>query len=306
MLKKVFLILIIFTSVLFADFYHLKPVKITKDITCVIGDTNPPMKKNSGFVSNMCYINIGDSLVVLDSGPTYNFAKEFHSLMKKEYPNLEVSNVVLTNYHDDRVQGASYFKQLGARIVGHKTINKDMDENPSKFERMKMILPKEVYENTKVIHADTLIDGGYKIVGKSKTLEIIKPSEISEEKSDIAVYSKDDSFLFVGNIVFNGRLLSYKKSSNINGWIEAIEKLATLNAKNFLGGHGKEYDKNSYKASLEYLQILRDDVKKAYDDGVDIFEVKKQVQTKKFNYLNHFEQLNSANISTYYNQLEWE
>ena len=254
----------------------------------------------------MCYIKIGDSLVVLDAGPTYNFAKKFYSLMKKEYPNFEVSHVVLSNYHDDRVQGASYFKELGAKIVGHKTINEDIKQNPSKFERMKKILSKDVYVNTKVIYADTLVDGGYKIKGSNKTLEIIKPSEVSEEKSDIAIYSKDDSFLFVGNIVFNGRLLSYKKTSNIDGWIEAIKNLAKIDAKYLLGGHGKEYDKDSYKASLEYLQTLRDDAKKAYEDDIDIYEVKKHVKTKKFNYLNHFEQLNSANINIYYNQLEWE
>ncbi len=304
---RVVLFLSFLTSSIFADFYDLKPIKITKDISCVIGDFHPPMKKsNKGFVSNMCYINMENSLVVLDAGPTYNFAKEFYTLMKKEYPKLEVSHVILSNYHDDRIQGASYFKELGAKIVGHKTINDDIKENPSKFERMKQILSKEVYEKTKVIYADSLVDGGYEIKGSNKTLEIIKPSKISEEKSDIAIYSKDDSFLFVGNIVFNGRLLSYKKTSNIDGWIEAIENLAKIDAKYFLGGHGKKFDKNSYKATLEYLKILRADVKKAYEDEIDILEVKKFVKTQKFDYLNHFEQLNNANISTYYNQLEWE
>ena len=305
-MKKIVLILVFAMASLFANMYDIKPVKITDDITCVIGDINPPMKENNGFVSNMCYVNIGDSIVVLDAGPTYNFAKEFYSLIKKDYPKLDVSYVILSNYHDDRIQGASYFKEMGAKIVGHETINDDIKENPSKFERMKNILSKEVYENTKVINADTLVDGGYEIKGSRKTLEIIKPSVLSEEKSDIAIYSKDDSFVFAGNIVFNGRLLSYKKTSDINGWIEAIENLAKLDAKHFLGGHGKEFDKDSYKASLEYLQILRDDVKKAYDDGVEVNEAKKQVQTEKFNYLKYFEQLNSANISEYYNHLEWE
>lgn len=305
-MKKIVLASLFAIASLFANMYDIKPVKITDDISCVIGDINPPMKENNGFVSNMCYINIGNSIVVLDAGPTYNFAKEFYALIKKDYPKLDVSYVVLSNYHDDRIQGASYFKEMGAKILGHKTINDDIKENPSKFERMKKILSKEVYEKTKVINADTLVDGGYEIKGSRKTLEIIKPSILSEEKSDIAIYSKDDSFVFAGNIVFNGRLLSYKKTSDITGWIEAIENLAKLDAKYFLGGHGKEFDKDSYKVSLEYLQILRDDVKKAYDDGVEVHEAIKQVKTEKFNYLNHFEQLNSANISEYYNQLEWE
>lgn len=291
---------------LFGDIYDLKPVKITQDISCVIGDFHPPTKENKGFVSNMCFVDMGDSLVVIDAGPSYKFAKEFYALMKKEYPKLEVSHVILSNYHDDRVQGASFFKEKGAKVVGHKTINDDIDENPDKFNRMKMLLSKEDYSGTKVIHADTLVEGGDKIKGSKKVLEIIKPSEVSEEKSDIAVYSKDDSFLFAGNIVFNGRLLSYKKTSNVDGWIEALENLAAIGARNLLGGHGKEYDKDSYKPTLEYLKILRDDVRKAYDEEIDITEVKEHVRTKKFDYINHFEQLNAMNISTYYNQLEWE
>lgn len=305
-MKKALLLIIFLNLTLFANFYELKSIKITKDISCVIGDINPPMKENNGFISNVCYVNIGDSLVVLDSGPTYNFAKEFYSLIKSEYPKFEVSHVILTNYHDDRIQGASYFKNMGAKIIGHKTINDDIKENPSKFERMKKILSNEVYRNTEIIFADTLVDDGYKIKGSSKVLEIIKPSEISEEKSDIAIYSKDDSFLFAGNIVFNGRLLSYKKTSNIDGWIEAIENLASMNTKYLLGGHGKQFDKNSYKDSLEYLKILRDDVRKAYEDDIDVIDIKKYIKTEKFKYLNHFEQLNSENIRIFYNQVEWE
>lgn len=306
MFKKLSLVIVVLSSVAFANIYNLKPMKITKDISCVIGDINPPTKQNKGFVSNMCFVDMGDTLVVLDAGPTYKFAKEFHSLMQVQYPDHTISHVILSNYHDDRVQGASYFKELGAKIVGHTTINEDIKENPSKFQRMKRILPKEVVEGTKVIDADMLVEGGDTIKGLTKTLQIIKPSQISEEKSDIAIYSKDDSFLFVGNIVFNGRLLSYKNSSNMDGWIEAIENLAKMDVEHFLGGHGKEYHKDSYKPSLEYLQILRRDVRKAYEDGVDIIDVKKHVKADKFEYMNHFDQLNSLNIQAYYNQLEWE
>ena len=59
MLSKKLLILTLVSAVsLFADNYNLKPIKITKDITCVIGDFNPPKLENKGFVSNMCYVDI--------------------------------------------------------------------------------------------------------------------------------------------------------------------------------------------------------------------------------------------------------
>lgn len=305
-MKKTLLTLGLLSTLAFGDIYDLKPIKITKDISCVIGDINPPSKSNNGFVCNLCYVDMGDSLVVLDAGPTYKFAQEFYTLMKKEYPKLEVSHVVLSNFHDDRSQGADFFKSKGAKIVGYKNLNQDIKDNIAKFDRMKMLLDPKVVEKTTVPKADLLVEDGYEIKGSKKTLTIIKPSEISEEKSDIAIYSKDDSFIFAGNIVFTERMVNYTKNSNVDMWIEAIENLAALDAKYFLGGHGKYYHKDTYKENLEYFTILRDDVQKAYDEGIDVIDVKKYVKADKFKHLNYFEQLNGNNITHYYNQLEWQ
>ncbi len=302
-MRRVIWATLIVASSLFANVYNLQPIHITKDVTCIIGDYNPPMKSNKGFVSNMCYVDIGDSLVVLDTGPTYIFAQEFHAIMKKEHPDKKVSNVVLSNYHDDRVQGASYFQELGAKIIGYKNINKDIKSNPDKFERMKMMFGKDILKNTKVIDADTLVDNGYKIKGSKKTLEVLKLSKISEEKSDIVIYSKDDDFLFVGNIIFNGRMLNYTTNSNIDGWIEALEKIQQIGAKYILGGHGNRYDKDSYKPSLEYLRVLRKDVKSAFEKEIEVEDIK--IGDCSFKTIKHYKQLNHNNISNYYNQLEW-
>ncbi len=73
-MKRLILAIFLLSTSLFANIYTLKPIKITKDKTCVIGDFNPPAKSNKGFVLNMCYVDTGDSLVVLDAGPTCNFA----------------------------------------------------------------------------------------------------------------------------------------------------------------------------------------------------------------------------------------
>ena len=305
-MNKILSGILVATLSLFGQTYDLKPIHITKDITCVIGDLNPPTKENKGFVSNMCYVNIGDSLVVLDAGPTYKFAEDFYGLMKKEYPKLEVSHVVLSNFHDDRVQGAGFFQEKGAKIVGYKNLNEDIKGNLEKFERMKMILNPEVLKGTTIPKADLLVENGYEIKGSKKTLTIVKPSTVSEEKSDIAIYSKSDSFLFVGNIVFNGRMINYTKNSSVDGWIEALENLAKMDAKYLLGGHGKEYDAKSYQTTLEYLKTLKDGVKKGYEEGVSAIEIGKVVDTKRFNFLYYYEQLNYGNIQNLYNQLEWQ
>ena len=193
-MKKSLLLLI--TSVtLWANVYDLKPIKITEDVNCLIGDLNSPTIKNNGFISNVCYVDIGDSIVLLDSGATYLFAKELNDLIKKEYPNKKISHVVLTNFHDDRIQGASFFKDLGAKILGHKTLNEDIKANISKFDRMKNSLPKEIVEKTKVIFTKgksgeavkqkdvyNTIQTALNEYDFNKTLKI-KPSSVSEDES---------------------------------------------------------------------------------------------------------------------------
>lgn len=291
-----------------SNIYNLKPIKITKDITCVIGDFAPPNKENKGFVSNACYINMGKSLIFLEAGPTYNFVKEFVNVAKKEYPNHTITHVILTNFHDDRIMGATYFNEIGVHVVGHTTIKQDIADFSDKFNRIQRITTKEEYLKTGIPTIDLAVVGGYKIVGASKTIEIIKPSQVAEERSDIAIYSPNDSFLFAGNMVFNGRMLNYRTASHIDGWIRALEVIAKLNANYVLGGHGSEFDKNSYKNSLNYLQIIQKDVKQAYENGVGIIDLKKHISKTNFESINipYFNQLHYNNITTYYNQLEWE
>lgn len=290
-----------------ANIYNLKPIQITKDVHCLIGDFNPPTKSNKGFVSNMCYINMGVSVVVLDAGPTYSFAKEFHDLIKKSYPDKKISYVIISNYHDDRILGASYFQEIGAKIVGHKNIEKDIKNNPDKFKRLFSLLDAKTMNKTKLVKMDLLVNSGFTIKGFHKALKIIKPSQTSEEDSDIAIYSKADSFLFVGNIVFNGRMLNYTKNSRVDGWIEAIETLTKANAKYLLGGHGKEFGKDSYKDTLEYLKILKYDVKKAYDNEVNREDVNIDISKTGYKKKNipYLKQLHRNNINNYYDQLEW-
>lgn len=190
-------------------------------------------------------------------------------------------------------------------IIAHKTIIKELKENPDKFTRIQKVTSKEEYSKSKIVQPDILIDDKYIIEGKTRNLEILKLSAGSNSVSDIAIYSLKDNFIFVGNIVFNGRMIKYAKYSNIDNWIEALRNLEKMDVKYVLGGHGSEFDKNSYKPTLEYLKILRSSVKKAYENDVEREDIKNYVDDKKFSYYKHYKTIVTGNAKTYYDQLEW-
>lgn len=304
-MKKVFLSTLLLSGSLFANIYTLKPLNITKDTTCFIGDFNPPTKQNKGFASNVCYVDIGDSIVIIEPGPTYNFAKELVAHIKTK-TTKKISHVIATNFHDDRYTGASYYKEKNIPILAHKTIVQELEENPDKFYRIPAVTTKEEYKNSKVVQPDILTNDKYIIKGTAKNIEILKLSEQSNSVSDIAVYVPKDDFLFAGNIVFNGRMVKYATYSNLDSWIVALENLEKIDAKYVLGGHGLEYDKNAYKPTLEYLQLLRSSVKKAYENEVDREELSPYVDDAKFKYYKHYDSISPSNPKTYYDQLMWE
>jgi len=302
-MKKILYIFLFMVFNLHAEVYNLKALNISPNIDCYIGDFNPPTKENKGFVSNVCTVDTGDFIVVIEAGPTYVFAKELNELIKKKY-GKKVSYVIATNFHDDRYTGASYYKEKNIPIIAHKTIVKELKENPDKFNRIPRVTIKEEYAKSKVVQPDILTNDKYIIKGKTLNIEVLKLSKASNSVSDIAVYIPSENFIFTGNIVFNGRMIKYAKYSNIDEWIKALEKLEKMNVKYVLGGHGKEFDKDSYKPTLEYLKILKQSVSKAYEE-VDVEDIYDYVDDKKFSYYEHYKVIAPSNAKTLYKQLEW-
>ena len=304
-MRKIVSVAVALFSLLSANVYNFDFKKVANGIECVIGDFNPPTKENKGFVNNSCFIDIGDGLVVIDPGPSFKFAKEF-SAKAKEITGKDVKAVVVTNYHDDRLFGASYYATKKIPIIAHKNIVADIKNNPQKYERMKRILSKEDYNGTKVVTPNVLFDKEYDINGTKRVVKLLKLSDVSEEKSDIVVWVPDSKFLFAGNIVFNNRALNYTKHSSMKGWLEAIKKIEALKPKIVLGGHGSIMGNDAYKTTKEYLQALHTQVKKAYDSDVDLADLPKHLHLEKFKDLKHVKVLNINNATHYYNQLDWE
>ena len=303
-MKKTILLLI-FPIFLFANFFDFKPVKITKDITCFIGDYNPVLKSNQGFVSNVCYVDMGNFLVLFDASATYNFAKELNAFIEKS-TNKKIKFVVITNYHDDRLLGASFFKEKGVKIIGASNLPKLIKTHPDTYKRTMITLPKNLTKNTKAVEPDILVDKKLEIKGSKKSIFVIKPSKGTQSAADLIVYSPKDSFIFTGNTIFNGRFVNYAEDSDMNEWIKALKFIKNKHAKYVMGGHGTRFDSKSYEPTLEYLQMLKKQMQKAHDDDIDPTDMEKYVHTDKFKKIPHYNELYLRNARHYLDQLEWQ
>lgn len=293
---------LLLASILLGGEYNLKPNKVDDGLWCVFGDLNPPTKENKGFVSNICWVENDKKLILLDAGPTTLFAKELENAIATT-TDKKISHVVLTNYHDDRILAASYFQSKGAKIVAHKNIISDIEKNPSKFERLSILLTKEQYAGTNLPKIDISFEGKELDLG---TAVIYKLSKVSETPSDIVAYMPKQKALFAGNILFGERGLNYDKDSNINGWLEALKKIEILDVKYFIPGHGTKTDKSNFDVTKNYLSSLYSQTKKAYEDGVELEELSSIVSMKEFSYLINYEQRHMLNLYNLYEDFDFQ
>lgn len=272
--------------------YGLKPVKVTQNVTCYFGAPEVINTTNNGNMVNSCFIDVGEYLIVVDSGPTYLYAKEAYTKLST---TKKVRYVINTHKHDDHYMGNGFYKQQGAVIYGSKLI--EMEEKP----RMQRSVLPEFYEGTKQVLPDVRVDGRVEI----GEVLVDKPSLIGHTRGDLIVYFPKDGVVFGGDLIFNDRILSLR-DGDIKGWLLAIEKIRSLYPKYIVGGHGKNTTKNAYVMTKEYLETLHAKVKKAYEDGVEIGEITKSVKLEEYKDIPLYNELNSGNVFKAYQIIEFE
>jgi len=297
---KLFWLLATVSSFLFS--YELKPLKINPTTYCFIGDTAPVNKENGGFVSNMCLVKSDTDIIAIDAGPTYEFARQLNEKAVQLFHH-PITKVVLTNYHDDRVIGASYFQKHNIPIYAEKSITEVIAQNDIRFQRIQREVGEKLYQNSFIPTAFTLIDTQFDL---TKNIEIRKLSSAANSATDLIVYDKQTKTLFAGNIVFNDRALGYFPDSDVNGWLKAIDTIKTFNATAIVGGHGKQFDSKSYLTTERYLQAMKQQIPALYDQDVGLDKVVGKCDFSEFRNLSHFQELNGKNIYNYYMQVERE
>lgn len=303
MIKKI-LVLILLTSTLslLAFEYNLKPTKVNANTWCFLGAVAVPSEKNGGFMSNSCFIKTKSSYVVVDSGGTYEFAKQSYAAMSK-IEKLPVNIVIATHEHDDHWLGNSYYKEkFKAKLLGPSSINANYHKGDKT--RLMRMLPSFITKGTKIIPIDeeieeetTLIEGGVKIM-------IIPFGFKAHSSKDIFVFLPKSKIIFSGDTVMNQRITSNRDGSLI-GQIKAHEKMDSKDWINLVPGHGHDTSKTAMDESRLYFKLLKERVMKAVEDDIGADTVSSVVTLSEFEDKVMYGVWNKRNVFEAYNELEF-
>ncbi|WP_418179240.1 MBL fold metallo-hydrolase [Aliarcobacter lanthieri] len=301
MLKKI-TFSVLFCSFTFGFDYNLKPQKVSEDVWCFFGKTEVPSKENGGFMANSCYINAKDSYVLIDSGTSYNFAKQAYEAMQ-QIEKLPVSNIIITHEHDDHWMGNSFYKdKFNSTIYAPKSINENYGENSRP--RIFQILDSKDMENTKIIKADIIINDDEIVKIGNKEIKIIHTKLTAHTNNDLIVYLPNEKVIFTGDIIMNERITSNRDGSVI-GTLKAIDLIESFDWDTLVAGHGKITDKTALEHTKNYFTLLKTRVLEAIEAGTTAGEINKIVTMDEFKDIAMFDELNSRNIFDAFTELEF-
>jgi len=291
---------VFFHSLLAFD-YALEPTKVSETTYCFFGLSEVMDERNNGNMSNSCFVNMGSSYLVIDSGPTYQYASQAYKKMKN-IKNLPISYVVNTHVHDDHWLGNSYYKELGVPIIGSRAFE---DEPKVEMTRMQKRISPDAYAKTTQVFPTILVKDKKTLNFGSKKVQIISVNKKAHTDSDLLVYIPSEKMVFVGDLVFNDRLPSIRDGS-LTGWLAALDEVREMDVKYVIGGHGKIVNRSSIDMTYDYIKTLRERVASLIEEGEEIGDVVNMVTMDKFKNVNFYDSMHRQNVEIAYRMLEWE
>lgn len=285
---------------LFSFEYTLTPHKISETITCFFGKPEIMNKHNNGDMTNSCYVDLGKSYLVIDSGPSYNYAKSAHKTMNR-VKKQKVSHVINTHIHDDHWLGNGYYKNQGAELIGAEIF---ANTPKSTTIRMEQHISKEAFSGTSEVFPTRIIKESKTITLEGIDIELQVYNHPTHSENDLIVFIPKYSVVFAGDLVFNERILSLR-DGDINNWLNVLEEIKSKQSKYIIGGHGSAYKQDSINMTIKYLTEVKKFVRNAIDNGLDITDTLAICDMPEFQELKLYDIMHRQNIETAFRTLEW-
>lgn len=262
--------------------------KVVKNLYIMHGINN---QKNISqcFVHNPAFIESKNGIILIDSGATYNIGKEILIQIERisSKPIIAIFN---THHHSDHwfANGAIEEKYPNVKIYAHKNFVLSAKEQYfNKYQE------NRTYTRAKKISLPTLF------VKDSQTIDIdgeifhIQHPLSAHTNCDITITHKRSNVIFLGDIALEASLSNFGNDASILNNISFLEKIQQQKEYTlYVPGHGSSgAKKNIVTPYLTYLQIIKEEVQKAYNEDKNLYELK-ECEEKILSRLNWEEEFN--------------
>lgn len=280
------------------------PVSVGPDVYALLGDNGEISSNNRGVVGNAGFIVGKSGVVVVDPGVSYRFGKEMLASIADVTP-LPVTLVVITHPIQEFHFGSTAFQERGVPVIAHRKAADLMRLRcDTCLKNLRTSLGEEEMEGSKVVVPDRLIDDTTTLETGGRELQLIYFGWASTP-GDLAMFDRRSGVLFAGGLISAGRI-PLLRDADLEGWISALERLATLPAKAIIPGHGPVLTPAEAGQTLAYIRALKTKVRQIYKDGVGLSESAALARLPAFESWKLYEVVHRQNVQQLYLQLERE
>lgn len=247
--------------------YGLDAEPVADGVAVFIGRNEHFTRDNGGNIVNTGYIVTDAGVVVIDTGPSRRYGEQMRAAIEAA-TGKPVVQVYLTHAHPDHFLGNQAFTgvpiaALAATAQRITTQGEDLSANLYRLIGGWM-------EGTEAVAPAQEIGAGVVEIG-GRSLRLIASHGHTE--GDLAVYDERTRTLFAGDLVFFDRAPT-TPNADLEQWLQTLDELAGLDFAHLVPGHGPVVrDQRAIAQTRAYLQWLRDRLRQAAREGLDLNEV---------------------------------
>jgi len=256
-----------------------------------------------GDICNIGFIVGEESIAVIDTGGSYLVANKLLKYISDNFKQ-PVKYVINTHAHLDHVYGNVVFSD--ADIYGHKDLSKALKSRADIYQGINERYLGKISDRSPLILPNKLVD-----INKPEYIDLgnrkvrLEAYPIAHTESDLTVFDEKTKILWSGDLVFSER--TPVVDGDIHGFINVLEDLNKQEIDLVIPGHGLPSSKQyAIQPMVEYLIILRDDIRQFIDNGESLeFAIDNAASSQKDQWL-LFDIQNKRNVNRIFPMMEWE
>ncbi len=246
--------------------YNLKAIGVAENSYMIMGKREYFTMENGGDIVNVGFIDTEDGIVLIDTGPSSQYAMTLKKLITK-ITGKDVIRVYNTHFHPDHCFGNDAFNpNLIAALPETISGLKDQGEN---FRDNLYRMLGDWMRGTKLTLPGKPIETSMEKFG-SHRLEMIPLSGHSD--ADLAIYDHKTGVIYSGDLCYLDRAPG-TPHANLTEWHRSLQELRKIPYKMIMPGHGPaDYNNRSIDQTDHYLTWLEQELVKSVKSGKDMME----------------------------------
>lgn len=253
---RFFIILTLTTIVSFSFDYKLIAYTITEGVSCFFTINEKANMQNGGRVTNTCYIETNNSYIVIDSGPTYNYAQQAYIHMQKK-KTLPIKYVINTSACETKILGNKFYKEKGAILIGPQSYKALLKEKETKLSTQ---ISKDAYKNTSIVPLDIYQNSDNTIFVGDITLEIKKIEK--KENKQLIIFVPEKEIAFVGDYINNREKYKIENQYSLLKLKETISKIENLEYQYIISSQGTKIGRDIINETQGYINAIMIPIKR--------------------------------------------